>query len=92
MKKLTILATVLALGACGDKNTMTCGDYSVKVLESTLDTITTEINGDKVVLNIAVSASGAKYDGTLNETKVTLWSKGDNWSLMLNDGDMMECK
>jgi membrane-bound inhibitor of C-type lysozyme len=70
---------------------LTCGGYEI-VLDSGTEVLETTINGDAVTLNIAVSASGARYIGILNDQSVELWSKGENWTLYINDGEPIECK
>lgn len=95
MKKITLCGIMLlALAACeGDKNTMTCGNYEVGITMSEDGTyITAVINGDEMILNQAISASGARYVGELNDTVVTLWNKGEDWTMYLNEDESIECK
>jgi membrane-bound inhibitor of C-type lysozyme len=33
-----------------------------------------------IVFKQVVSASGAKYETTVGENKLTIWNKGDDWS------------
>lgn len=69
-----------------------CGAYMVDIQPAADgETITAVINGDAVTLGRAVSASGAKYDGVLNDIPVTLWSKGDEWILILDDDQITPC-
>ncbi len=94
MKKLFLFAGLLfALAACNDKpSLMTCGGYEVDIaMSDDGDEITAVINGDEMVLTRAISASGVRYVGELNDTIVTLWNKGDDWTLYLNDDEMLEC-
>lgn len=96
MKKvLSIVALGLAVSACEKTEVInaTCGDYNVEILMSQdgekLDAV---INGDAMTLDIAMSASGARYVGNLNDTVVTLWNKGQDWSLFFNDGEAIVCE
>ena len=94
MKKIMFYGVAaLALAAC-DKKTdenviaQTCGDYAVEIkLSENADTLTAVINGDETILTHAVSASGARFVGTLNDTMVTLWNKGESWTMFLGDDD-----
>lgn len=95
-KALFLLFAVAAVTAC-DKTDDTvirrsCGDYAVEITPSADgDTIAAVLNGDALELNHVVAASGAKYDGVLNDTAVTLWNKGQNWTLILDDDMVIEC-
>ncbi|MBN1324940.1 MAG: MliC family protein [Alphaproteobacteria bacterium] len=92
MKKLLFcLFAATALTACSESDKlMKCGDYEIsKKLEA--DMLAVVINGDAVVLKQTVSASGARYEGVLNDTNVTLWNKGKHWTLFLND-ESIECE
>lgn len=99
MKKyLLVFCLGAALAACGadddssDKTVRQCGEYTVEMLFSEDGTkMTATINGDTVELDNVVSASGAKYDGQLNDTAVTLWGKGDNWMMILDDDTIIDC-
>ncbi len=98
MKKIFLPGFMLiALAACGDgkdadKVVRQCGDYVVEMdFSDDGETLGAVINGDAVTLGRVVAASGAKYDGVVNDTPVTRWSKGDAWTMIL-DGDMViEC-
>ena len=93
-KTLFAFVALLALAAC-DKDVpsdnaivRTCGDYAVEIeLSDTGDTITANINGDVATLNHAVSASGARFIGSVNDTQVVLWNKGADWTMFLGDDD-----
>lgn len=94
MKRVLIgLVAALSVAACDkpkESNAIirTCGDYDVEItLSDTGDTINATINGDVATLNHAISASGARYVGVLNDTDVTLWNKGEDWTLFLGDDD-----
>ena len=97
MKKIFMLCGVLgALAAC-DKDAaepvLTCGDYEVSVDfdKSVVDNLHVVINSDAVELGLVESASGAKYQGVLNDTTVVLWQKGEDWTLMLDEDIIIEC-
>lgn len=76
-----------------DVLTRQCGGYLVEMTFSDDgEKMHAVINGDAVDLQIAVSASGARYVGVLNDTDVTLWGKGDNWTMFLNDEDPITCR
>lgn len=94
MKKFLVIFAMIACVAACDKPdesnaiVRTCGDYDVEItLSDTGDTINAIINGDATTLNHAISASGARYVGMLNDTNVTLWNKGEDWTLFLGDDD-----
>ena len=99
MKKIfLILAVCAGMAACdrADKDntniTRQCGDYTVEMaFDGAGEKMTAVINGDAVELVNSVSASGAKYDGMLNDTQVTLWGQGDNWIMILDDDAVIEC-
>ncbi|MDR2412997.1 MAG: MliC family protein [Rickettsiales bacterium] len=94
MKKLIfclIAATTLAACKSPDKP-MKCGEYEVFVsVSENGDYLKAVINGDNVVLENKVSASGARYVGVLNDTEVTLWSKGQDWMLIINGDQPIDC-
>ncbi len=87
----------VALAGChandrAEKIVRQCGDYRVEMSFSDDGSkMTASINGDGVELENVVSASGAKYDGMLNDTAVTLWGKGDDWMMILDDDMLIEC-
>ena len=92
MKKIMIAVFgMLALGAC-DKNPgeMQCGAYRVSLTFAD-DVATAVINGDTVELTRAVSASGEKYSGVLNDTDVAIWGHAGEWVLLLNDDAPIVC-
>lgn len=102
MKKTIIMLGILASGltaGCGEKTPPTpkkialkCGNYDVAIEMVDKDTLKTAINGEKIEMFRAISASGAKYDGRGAATSVSLWNKGEKWSLLLNNGRPIECK
>ncbi|MBR1379978.1 MAG: MliC family protein [Alphaproteobacteria bacterium] len=94
-KVIFVFVIALALVSCGktDKNAVTCGDYEVRMsINDAGDEMTAVINGDELILTLMPSASGARYVGILNDTTVTLWSKGRDWTMFLNDEDAILCK
>lgn len=98
MKKIFLFAAIgAALAACGDNSdsdviVQQCGDYTVEIkLTPEGDKINAVLNGDAVELVNTIAASGAKYDGVLNDTAVTLWSKGADWTMILDDDMVIEC-
>lgn len=98
MKKIICaMMAVMAVAACEthDDSAMRrqCGAYSVGMeFCDDGDTLRADINGDTVDLHHTVAASGARYDGVLNDTAVTLWGKGDDWTLFLGQDEAFECK
>lgn len=99
MKKCVfLLLGMLVFSGCdntSETNVLTrqCGDYTVEMTFSDDgEKMHAVINGDALDLQIAVSASGARYVGVLNDTDVTLWGKGDAWTMFLNDEDPIICQ
>ena len=94
MKKLfAILCLGLIVGGCESENlVIQCGGYSVEItMSQDGETLNANINGDEMVLTHAISASGARYVGELNDTIVTLWNQGNDWTMFLNDDAPIEC-
>ncbi len=96
MKKL-ILPVLLIAGvfACEKmKVSATCGEYDVDIrYVDDADALSVRIKNETVLLNLVPSASGVKYDGVMkNGDKLTLWGKGDVWTMFVNDGDAISCK
>lgn len=97
MKKIIFVMLAVMAAACEthDDSAMRrqCGAYSVGMeFCDDGDTLRADINGDTVDLHHTVAASGARYDGVLNDTAVTLWGKGDTWTLFLGQDEAFECK
>ncbi|MBD5388993.1 lysozyme inhibitor [bacterium] len=98
MKKIFgFILGLVVLGGCDQANdapaTRQCGPYAVDMtFADDGATLMAHINGDAVTLHGVVSASGARYNGTLNNTDVTLWGKGDAWTLILGDQELFECR
>ncbi len=96
MKKICYgFVGLLALAACdkADDNVYVCDKYTVEITTSENgDTLTADINGDVVEMNIAPSADGARYVANLNDTEITLWNKGRDWTLFVGDDEPIECK
>lgn len=97
MRKLLFgFVALAAIAACDRADVdagITCGAYDVTVAfdDANADTLHAVLNGDAVDLVRAVAASGAKYQGVLNDTTVVLWEKGENWTLMLDEDTIIEC-
>jgi len=98
MKKIFLFGCVAAaLAACGtdaekDVIVQQCGDYTVEIhLSEDGQKINAVLNGDAVELANVVAASGAKFDGVLNDTAVSLWNKGPSWTMILDDDMVVEC-
>lgn len=92
MKKIIgSLFLLSVLTACNNSDKITCGDYEISISqkEKSLDVV---INGDPVTLQQAISASGVRYEGVLNDTNIVLWNKGSDWTLYLNDELPIECE
>lgn len=97
MKKLMIVMAVLGLVGCSSSDdadvVRQCGAYTVEMeFSDDGSSLHATINGDGVDLTNVVAASGAKYDGVLNQVPVTLWSKGDSWIMILEDEEIIDCK
>ncbi len=97
MKKILIcLFALFAVAACDRDDgapIFQCGDYDVQMeIAETGDAMRANLNGDDVDLALVPAASGAKYAGVLNDTVVVLWQKGDAWTLMLDDEQIIDCK
>ena len=94
-KNFIILMAVFAVSACGhnDKTPIQqCGGYDVQMtMSDDGDMMHANINGDELDLTHVVSASGAKYAGTLNDTSVVLWEKSGVWTMMLDDDQIIDC-
>ena len=69
-----------------------CGEYDVQMTVSDDgEKMHANINGDELELSLVPSASGAKYTGILNDITVVLWSKGDTWTMMLDEEQLIDC-
>ena len=93
MKKLFVIFA-LCLTACGNdyENMMQCDTYDVQYNMSdggeALDAL---VNGQKVSLQIAISASGVRYVGELGGELLTLWNHGSDWIMFFNEDTPIEC-
>ena len=97
MKKLMIcLLCVLALVACKRNDSqpiLHCGGYDIEMqMSDSGDKINANINGDDMELLLVPSASGAKYSGVLNDIVVVLWQKGESWTMMLDEDEIIDCR
>ncbi len=97
-KTLLFVFCAAAICACDKKSddssviVRQCGDYTVEITFSDDgDKINANINGDTVELVNVVAASGAKFDGVLNDTDVTLWNKGNDWTMLIDQDMMISC-
>ena len=95
MKKYLVLgAFALALCACGEKPTNTyeleCGDMDVyvTVYKDRLDAV---IGEHKSRFAQTVTASGARYDGIVGDKAMALWSKGEEWIMIVGDAEAIAC-
>lgn len=94
MKRFMLMFLMaMTLVACNKKDsTIVCGDYDVTInMAADGETITAVINGDEMTLQHAISASGARYVGELNDTVVTLWNQGTEWTLFFNEDVPISC-
>ncbi len=96
MKKLMIpVGLVLALMFACDKSksAMTCGDYTIKMSFSDQGSqMSAIINGISTDFVLVESASGAKYDGVFQGQEISLWGKGDTWTMFVDQNIVIECK
>lgn len=94
MKRIlfSLMAAFVLVGCSESDNVMKCGAYDVQVEVQGEDNLKAVLNGDEVMLKQTVSASGARYEGILNDTSVVLWNKGHDWTLILHDEEPVECK
>ncbi len=97
MKKLLLLVMLTSvLGACNKQDEdlfiRQCGDYTVEMdFSDDGSYMNADINGDEVILERVISASGAKYSGVLNDTNIVMWGKGDEWTMLLDDDMIISC-
>lgn len=95
MKKICLVfIDLLVLAGCEKKdNIYVCDKYTVEITQSVDgDTLTADINGDVVEMKIAPSADGARYVANLNDTEITLWNRGRDWTLFVGDDEPITCK
>ena len=97
MKKFLIYVfCIFALVACKRdeaQHVWHCGAYDVQMnMSDDGNTLHANINGDDLDLLLVPSASGAKYSGVLNDIVVVLWEKGDLWTMMLDDEEIIDCR
>jgi len=98
MKKFLLPVLCVALFAACDKKSeedvivQTCGNYTVEIkMTDGGEKLYARINGDAVEMTNVVAASGAKFDGVLNDTNVSLWNKGADWIMLIDDETLIEC-
>lgn len=96
MRKLILPVFIIAaLFACDKiKTTVACGKYDVRMkFVDDGEKMKVTINGERLVLDLVPAASGAKYDGIMkNGDVLTLWGRGDEWTMLINDGKAVVCK
>ena len=97
MKKIMLcLLCVIALFACKKNDAdsvLHCGAYDVQiVITEDGNKMQANINSDVADLSLVPSASGAKYSGVLNDIVVVLWQKGENWTMLLDDEEIIDCR
>lgn len=90
---LPVLVGLALVGCAKNEEKIICGEYEVSMTFSDDgETMNAVINGDELTLNNAIAASGARYVGVLNDTIVTLWGKGNDWTMFLNDDAPIFCE
>ena len=95
MKKICFCVLgLLTLVACERAdNVYVCDKYTVEItVGESGEVLTADINGDVVEMNIVPSADGARYVANLNDTEITLWNRGRDWTLIIGDEEPIECK
>ena len=97
MKKFLIcLMVVFIVSACNRSDEtpiVHCGGYDVQMtIADDGNTMHANINGDELDLLLVPSASGAKYSGVLNDIVVVLWNKGNTWTMLLDDEEIIDCQ
>ena len=97
MKKIVlVLFMFVVLCGCGDSDqgiSVVCGNYDVNIkLGSDGTHLSVLINNKHFDFMQGVSASGAKYDGIVNGNNVSLWNKGESWTMFVNEDIVFECK
>lgn len=95
MKLILPLCILTAfLFGCEKQNTIKidCGGNNVEInMSADGEKLATLINGDKLEFNIAISASGARYVAQHSGKEITLWNKGDDWTLYLDAEPPIMC-
>lgn len=93
MKKIlfSLIAALVLVGCNESEDLMKCGAYEVQTELREDGTLRAVLNGDEVILNQVMAASGVRYEGVLNEIDVVLWNKGNDWTLILHDEEPVEC-
>jgi len=96
MKKTMLLICVLGLlTGCNDNQTtkINCSGFDIE-MKFTDDgaKMFANIDGEDIEFTLVPSASGAKYDAQFPEGKLTLWSKGNEWQMFVNDGASLGCE
>ncbi|MCL1785651.1 MAG: MliC family protein [Alphaproteobacteria bacterium] len=96
MKKLMPYALCLVplfLGACREKPLETidlmCGEVHVDA-RIYRDRIEAKMYEQDIEMKLSQSASGARYAGSTNDTRLVLWNKGEEWLLLSVTGNEEE--
>ena len=95
MKKIYfVFIGLLTLYGCEKSdNVYVCDKYTVEITPAADgEKLTADINGDVVEMNIMPSADGARYVANLNDTEITLWNRGRDWTLFVGDDEPIVCK
>lgn len=97
MKKIVLfLFMSVVLCGCGDSDhgiSVVCGNYDVNIkLGSDGTHLSALINNKPFDFILGISASGAKYNGIVNGNTVSLWNKGESWTMFVNEDIVFECK
>ena len=100
MKTILCLFTICGILVACDNSTKInskpvyiCGNYELEMtISEDGNTMHAIISGDAADLTLTQSASGAKYTGTINDTTVVMWGKGDTWTMFVGPEEtMIEC-
>ena len=96
MKKILLpVVFICTLTACERSSSyMQCGDYRVSDITFTPDGTIMDayVNDTLTRFYLVQSASGSKYDGVYDAKQMILWSRGEAWTMFINDGPALECK
>ena len=90
---LVCLCAMFVVSACDMYEfNLQCDSHDVGInLSGDGEHLDVNLDGTKMTLDLAISASGVRYVGTLDGTDVTLWNKGSDWMLFFDDGMPIYC-
>lgn len=97
MKKI-ILPVLLSIALCACESSdngisVMCGNYNINMkISEDGSSLSALINSKPFEFILSQSASGAKYDASVNGNDVTLWNKGETWTMFVNEDMIFECK